>query len=265
MASVVTNIGALMSQKFLRATSMELTITQSHVASGLRVASSADDASSFAVAQGLRADVKSYTSVSSALAGAKAVATVAVTAAETISTRLQDVKAKIVQLSDESISAATRTSYQNDLTQMVTEVNSYLTSASYNGNNLLNTTNNVKTVANIDATTITFQAQNVQNLTLTTVTDSATGSTALTNLATFKATIDTALSQLGANIKSADNHAEFINQVSETVQVGLGALVDADMAKETANLQALQVRQQLGVQALGIANQSPQSLLGLLR
>ena len=59
--------------------------------------------------------------------------------------------------------------------------------------------------------------------------------------------------------------SEFVKQVSETVQIGLGALVDADMAKETANLQALQVRQQLGVQALGIANQAPQSLLGLLR
>jgi flagellin len=265
MASVVTNVGALLSQRYLRATTAELTTVQNHVSSGLRVASSADDASTFAVAQGLRADIKSYTAVSAALSGAKAVATVAVTAAETISSRLEDVKAKITQLSDESISAATRTSYQNDLTQMVSEVNSYLTSASYNGTNLLNTTNSVKTVANIDASTITFTAQNVQNLTLTTVTDSATGSTALSNLAAFKATIDTALAQLGANIKSADNHAEFINQVSETVQVGLGSLVDADMAKETANLQSLQVRQQLGVQALGIANQAPQSLLGLLR
>jgi len=265
MASVVTNVGALLSKKFLRATSAELTTVQSHVSSGLRVANSSDDASTFAVAEGLRADIKSYTAVSSALAGATAVAKVAVTAAEKISSRMEDIKAKIVQLSDESISAASRTSYQNDLTQMVAEVNKYLTSASYNGTNLLNTTNNVKTVANIDASTITFTAQNVQSLTLTTVTDSATGSTALSTLATFKASVDTALATLGANIKAADNQAEFINQVSETVQVGLGALVDADMAKETAALQSLQVRQQLGVQALGIANQSPQSLLGLLR
>jgi len=265
MPSVVTNTGALLAQKYLRATGVELSSVQNHVSSGLRVANSADDASTFAVAQGLRADIKSYTAVSSALAGAKAVATVAVTAAETISKRIEDVKAKIVQLSDESISAASRTSYQNDLTQMVSEINTYLTSASYNGTNLLNTTNNVKTVANINASTITFTAQNVQNLTLTTVTDSATGSTALGNLATFKASVDTALATLGANIKAADAQAEFINQVSETVQVGLGALVDADMAKETAALQSLQVRQQLGVQALGIANQAPQSLVGLLR
>ena len=133
MASVVTNVGALLSQKYLRATSAELTTVQNHVSSGLRVASSADDASTFAVAEGLRADIKSYTAVSSALSGAKAVATVAVTAAEKISQRMEDVKAKIVQLSDESLSAASRTSYQNDLTQMVNEVNKYLTSASYNG------------------------------------------------------------------------------------------------------------------------------------
>jgi flagellin len=258
-------MGALLSQRYLRQTSAELTMTQNHVSSGLRVASSADDASTFAVAQGLRGDIKSYTAVSSALAGAKAVATVAVTAAESISNVMQDVQSKITQLSDESISAASRTSYQNDLNQMVNEVNSYLGSASYNGTNLLNSTNNVKTVANIDASTLTFTAQNIQNLTLTAVTDSATGSTALGQLSTWKAGIDTALAQLGANIKSADNQAEFITQVSETVTVGLGGLVDADMAKETANLQSLQVRQQLGVQALGIANQSPQSLLGLLR
>ncbi|MBL8838909.1 MAG: flagellin, partial [Alphaproteobacteria bacterium] len=134
MTSVNTNVGALLAQKFLRATGSDLNATQNRVSSGLRVAGSADDASSFAVAQGLRADIKSYTAVSSALGGAKAAATVAVTAAETISKRLEDVKAKIIQLSDESLSTASRTSYQNDLTQMLTEVNSYLTAASYNGN-----------------------------------------------------------------------------------------------------------------------------------
>ena len=80
MPSVNTNIGALLAQKYLRATSAQLNSVQNHVSSGLRVAGSADDASTFAVAQGLRADIKSYVAVSSALSGAKAVATVAVTA-----------------------------------------------------------------------------------------------------------------------------------------------------------------------------------------
>ncbi|MBL8835425.1 MAG: flagellin [Alphaproteobacteria bacterium] len=265
MPSVNTNIGALLAQKYLRATSDQLNSVQNHVSSGLRVAGSADDASTFAVAQGLRADIKSYVAVSSALSGAKAVATVAVTAAESISNRLQDVKAKVLQLADDSISAASRASYQTDLQAMIAEVNSYLQSASYNGTNVLASTNNVKTVANIDASTITITAQNVQNMTMTTITGSASSTTALAELNTFKAAIDTALANLGANVKAIDAQNEFIKQVNETVTVGLGALVDADMAKETAALQALQVKQQLGVQALGIANQAPQALLSLLR
>jgi flagellin len=265
MNSVNTNVGALLAQKYMRATSAQLTMVQNRVSSGLRVASSSDDASTFAVAQGLRADIKSYTSVSSALSGAKAVATVAVTAAESISNRLQDVKAKVLQLADDSISPASRTSYQTDLQAMINEVNSYLQSANYNGTNVLATTNSVKTVANIDASTITITAQNVQNLTLSAITGSGSATTALQQLDTFKGSIDGALANLGANIKAIDNQNEFIQQVSETVTIGLGALVDADMAKETANLQALQVKQQLGVQALGIANQAPQALLSLLR
>jgi flagellin len=171
----------------------------------------------------------------------------------------------VLQLADDSISPTSRASYQTDLAAMINEVNSYLQSASYNGTNVLNTTNNVKTVANIDASTITITAQNVQNLTLSAITGSGSATTALNQLDTFKASIDSALANLGANIKAIDNQNEFIKQVNETVTIGLGALVDADMAKETANLQALQVKQQLGVQALGIANQAPQALLSLLR
>jgi len=265
MTSVNTNVGALLAQKYLRATTDQLTQVQNHVSSGLRVSGSSDDASTFAVAQGLRADIKSYVAVSSALSGAKAVATVAVTAAESFSNRLQDVKAKVLQLADDSISPGSRASYQTDLAAMINEVNSYLQSASYNGTNVLNTTNSVKTVANIDASTITIAAQNVQNLTMSAITGSGSATTALTQLDTFKAAVDTALANLGANIKAIDAQNEFIKQVNETVTIGLGALVDADMAKETANLQALQVKQQLGVQALGIANQAPQALLSLLR
>jgi flagellin len=51
----------------------------------------------------------------------------------------------------------------------------------------------------------------------------------------------------------------------DALNAGIGSLVDADLAKENARLQALQVRQQLGVQTLGIANQGPQVLLSLFR
>jgi flagellin len=89
--------------------------------------------------------------------------------------------------------------------------------------------------------------------------------TALDDLATFKGELDTALANLGADLTRIKSQTEFIKQTEETVRIGLGALVDADLARESAQLSANQVRQQLGVQAIGIANQQPQTLLGLFR
>ena len=268
MSSVNTNVGSLLGQKYLRYTAEEMNRVQNRVSSGLRVSTVLDDASTFAVAAGIRADVKAYTAVASALQGAKAAATVAIAAGETVSKRLEDVKAKIIQLADESISAASRTTYQNDLASMVAEVNAYLSQAAYNGSNLLGTVGgsaNIDVVSNINASTLTIRDNQVSNLSLGTITDSNTASTALSSLATFKSGLDTALANLGADVKQVDAQTEFIKQTGETVEIGLGALVDADLAKESAALQSLQVKQQLGVQALGIANQAPQTLLGLFR
>ena len=75
--------------------------------------------------------------------------------------------------------------------------------------------------------------------------------------------VGTALGTLGANAKNIDFQSTFSRTLSDAVTEGLGALVDADLAKESAKLQALQVKQQLGVQALSIANQRPQAILSL--
>jgi flagellin len=268
MSSVNTNVGALVAQKFLRATASELIMTQNRVSSGMRVASAADDASSFAVATGMRADIKSYTAVAGALQGSKVGAQVAVSAGETIAKRMEDVRAKITQMADESISSASRATYQGDLNSMVAEVNNYLRQATFNGINLLGSGgSSVTVVANIDASTLTIRNQDVADLSgaSLTIANAAGASNALSLVASFKSNLDTALAQLGADIKQLDAQTEFIKQSEETVKIGLGALVDADLAKESANLQSLQVRQQLGVQGIGIANQAPQALLGLFR
>jgi flagellin len=243
-------------------------MVQNRVSSGLRVASVLDDASSFSVGAGMRADIKSYTAVAGALQGAKVGAQVAIAAGETITKRLEDVKSKIIQMADESLSSASRAAYQSDLDSMVAEVNNYLDQALYNGVNLLGGSGGtaVKVVSNIDASTLSIRNQDVSDLSISaTITVAADASAALTSLATFKSALDTALARLGADMKQVDAQSEFIRQTEETVKIGLGALVDADLAKESANLQSLQVRQQLGVQGIGIANQAPQALLGLFR
>jgi flagellin len=87
----------------------------------------------------------------------------------------------------------------------------------------------------------------------------------LGKLDTFFEEVKTSLSDLGAGSRQIEGQLSFNSNLSDVVTTGIGNLVDADLAKESANLQALQVQQQLGVQALSIANQSPQTLLSLFR
>jgi flagellin len=77
--------------------------------------------------------------------------------------------------------------------------------------------------------------------------------------------VSSALSKLGTGSKSLASHLVFVNKLQDTVDAGIGNLVDADLAKESAKLQALQTKQQLGIQALSIANQSSSTLLSLFR
>lgn len=273
--SVATNVGSLLGQRYLRSSDRDLQVTQNRLASGLRVASSSDEASTFSVAEGLRGNLKSYTAVGGALGGFKAYASVAVASAEVVSTKLQEVQVKITQLADESLSSAQRSAYQTELGSLGAEIATYINQALYNGTNVLtsSTTASVKTVANIDLSTISIAGQGIATTataifgfaSATSITNNANAVTANTALTTFKGNISTALANLGATVKQIDAQKEFLNQVSETVEVGLGDLIDADIAKESARLQSLQVRQQLAVQALGIANGQPQTLLGLLR
>ena len=77
--------------------------------------------------------------------------------------------------------------------------------------------------------------------------------------------VSSALGSLGASANAITNHINFVSKLQDSLTTGIGNLVDADVAKESAALQALQVKQQLGAQALSIANQSPQILLSLFK
>ena len=97
------------------------------------------------------------------------------------------------------------------------------------------------------------------------MTGAATAKTMVTKLDELTKTMNTKLSELGAGSRKIDNQAAFTSKLSDAIEGGIGNLVDADLAKESARLQALQVKQQLGVQALGIANQAPQTITSLFR
>ena len=92
-----------------------------------------------------------------------------------------------------------------------------------------------------------------------------TATTMITTVNTSIGNVSTALSKLGTGSKALSSHLSFVGKLQDSIDAGIGNLVDADLAKESARLQSLQTKQQLGIQALSIANQTPQSILSLFR
>jgi flagellin len=101
---------------------------------------------------------------------------------------------------------------------------------------------------------------------LRTITDGNIGTAATLEMVETLITrsIDAAAA-LGSSQGRIETQQSFVNNLTDSLKTGIGALVDADMEEASARLQALQVQQQLAVQSLSIANQSPQSILSLFR
>jgi flagellin len=273
--SINTNVGAMVALRNLASTNRDLAIVQDRVSTGQRVSNAKVDASVFSVGQGLRADIKSYEAVATALSSGKGVLSVAISAATSMSDLMQDVKAKIVQLADESITTQMRSTYEDDLESMVGQLRNFVSRAEYNSISLIGTgAADISVVRGVDGTALTIRSQTLEtNLGTFSTTAVALASAASAQGALsaggawqdFFDQIGTALGELGADNRSIEFQLSFNQSVADAVTEGLGALVDADLAKESAKLQALQTKQQLGIQTLSIANAAPNVLLGLFR
>ena len=269
--SVNTNQGALLALQYLNSTNRSLDRVQDRVSTGLKVIGAVDDASSFAIAQGIRADIKGYQAVSQGIANAKGVANIALAGTTAISDLLGDIQAKVTS----ALNAANTTQQQNiiatDFTNLSSQVNQFINNAVYSGRNLLSSgSTSVSVISNIDGSSLTIRTASAvfaaatllggQNLTTT-----AAALQALTIVNQAKATVAAVLGTLGADFRTIQFQDDFISKITDAQEVGLGSIVDADLAKESAKLQALQVQQQLGIQTLNIANQRPNTLLSLFR
>ncbi len=288
--SVNTNTGALAALQALNATSKGLATVQNRINSGLNVSSTKDDSAAFTIAQGLRGDLGGLKAVSSSLSRAKSVTDVAVAGAEQISDVVNQMKTLAKQASDDGISSDTRAAYNKDFKALRDQITTIVNSSEFNGTNLLKSsggavsalqslsnassgsayTPDTLSVANQGLDLATTEAQSTgagtgtlgQNSELT---DSATSKKMVDTLDTVSKSLNTKLSDLGSASRKIDAQMTFTSKLSDTIEGGIGNLVDADLAKESAKLQALQVKQQLGVQALSIANQAPQTITSLFR
>ena len=272
--SINTNVGAMIALQNLNATNTQLATAQSRINTGFKVANAKDNGAIWAIAQNQRADAGALDAVIDSLNRGKSTLDVAMSAAESISDLLNQMKSKALAAVDSSIDTAARTALNEDFKALRDQIKKTVANANFNGANLLKTAApNLTSLADSTGTgklTIASQVMALggANVTVTVgqqFTDTATASTALSKVNASIANVNAAIAKLGTTSKSLDLHTAFVSKLQDTMVSGIGNLVDADVAKESAVLQSLQTKQQLGVQALSIANQSPQIILSLFK
>jgi len=270
--SVHSNASAQIALQNLNQISDRMAATQNRISTGLKVEGAKDNSAVWAIAQNQRADLGAFESVKTSLDRATSLADVTLAAGESISDLIIQMRQKAVAAADPSQTAESRAAYNNDFQSLVRSLQQFAESASFDGVNLLDGSEGAPLafLANVDAIdTIVIDPQDLTSGTLALdvqdLLTEASSVTALGIIDTALATVNSAMATLGAQAKQIETHNTFVSKLMDSLETGIGKLVDADLAKESARLQALQVQQQLGAQALSIANQAPQIILSLFR
>jgi len=270
--SVNTNYGSMIALQSLNATNTALQQTQNQISTGLKVSSAKDNGAIWAISQTEKAQVSSLEAVKNSLNNAQSVLDVTLSAGNQITDLLNQMKQKALAAEDKSITQATRDQYLADYSSLSTAIDNATKSATFNGKNLLDGT---------DATGLSALGNDTGSVLLTSSSNDLTAATLGVTAAGWAddtaakasadavdaalTTVTAAMSQYGVDAKSMDNQLNMVTNVQDALNAGIGNLIDADVAKESANLTALQTKQQLGVQSLSIANSSTNALMSLFR
>jgi flagellin len=268
--SVRTNMSSMIALQNLNMTSRQLETTQNRINTGLKVAGAKDNGASYNIAQQLRSEHSAYDAIRNGLDRAKSMADVGLAAGEAISDVLTQMRDKAVAAMDASISATSRTAYTNEFVSLRDQITSIVANAVFDGANLVGGGVNRDFLANTTGTQlITLPTLDLTlptlGLTGVTLTSAAVATTSRAAVELALTNVNSALARLGVATKRVESHEIFVSKLQDAITGGIGSLVDADLASESARLQSLQVKQQLGTQALSIANQAPQSILALFR
>jgi flagellin len=273
--SVHTNQSALVALQNLNKTNDDMAGVQNRISTGLKVQGAKDNASVWGIAQAQRADLGALGAVKMSLDRAQSIADVAMTAGETVSDLMLQMKEKVTAAMDPSLDSVARTALDADFKALLRQITQVVSDAEFDGANLLDGSlgASIRFLANADANSyITLSGKNmalggaIVTMAATASISTATLATSIqTALTTSISNVNQALGDLGAQSRQIEAHNTFVSKLSDVLNTGIGNLVDADLAKESARLQALQVQQQLGAQALSIANQQPQIVLSLFK
>jgi flagellin len=275
-SSVNTNKGAMVALQSLNATNRDLFKTQNAISTGLKVATAKDNGAIWAIANKMRSDVSAYDRVVESNENASAKVDIAISAGESIMELLNEMKGKALAGSQAGLSASAQAALSADFVQLRDQITNIIANSTFDGANMTNGAAAINAAVSLgDASggnTITVAGANISLggaiVTVAAASDVATSATALTTLGLVNTSITnlgTQITTWGAGSKRLEAHKRFVSKLQDALNSGIGGMVDADLSKESAKLQASQVKQQLGIQALSIANGSAQSLLSLFR
>src|SRR5580658_6369885 len=279
--SVNTNESAMIALQSLDATNAMLDVVQKQVSTGYRVADAVDDGAAYAIAQGIRSTVGALTSANQQLGNSQGLLATTQSGLNNISNTMTSMRDVLVKLSDSSVQSADRTNYVNQYNSMLANVQTFIQDANYDNKTLIgNTSTSNGTFGRLAVArnesgssygittfggselygSIAFTATQLNGATTVAALITATG----TFLNQFNSVND-ALNTVGAETNYVNNQVSYNSDKIDALNSGIGSLVDADLAKESAQLQSLQIRQQLGTQTLSIADQAPAALLTLFK
>ena len=276
MSSILTNTSTMVALQTLKHINMSLGKTQAEISTGKSVASARDNAAIWAISKVMESDVAGFKAISESLSLGSATAAVARNGAEQITDLLEMVKEKVVAAQGQNVD---RTKLQTDVTDLSDQVTSIINASQFNGKNLLNTAGGdmlvlssldrdglgAVTAVSITVASVDFEASLLALAAIDLAFDDASAAAGLVSIETLIQTAIDGAAALGSSQGRIDIQSTFMSNLTDAMRSGIGAIVDADMEEASARLQALQVQQQLGIQALSIANQQPQNLLALFR
>ncbi|PZO07214.1 MAG: flagellin [Alphaproteobacteria bacterium] len=264
--SINTNSGAQIALQALNQTNRELGMTQNRISTGKNISSAKDNGAIFAIATSQRAEQGALNAVINSMQRGQSILDVTLAGGATIVEALEKQKSLAVAIQNSTAASAAETAYLADFNALGSEITRALAGSSFDGVNLFATTTQQTVLTSTGATGNTAQIGRATATTVTTAGGAVAraGATAVivdTAINTFTAFLGT----LGSQSQSLERSLTFTSKLQDAIETGIGNLVDADLAKESAKLTALQTKQQLGVQALSIANQSSGILLSLFR
>ena len=277
--SINTNVGAMVALEALDETNTQLNAAQNEISTGYRVSSASQDGAAYAVAQSVRSDVSALTAANQQLGGVQGLLSTTSSGLNDISNLMSSMRDVLVALSNGNTTGDQRTQYAQQYNSYLANLKSYIEDSSYNGTSLIddlggNTISNVSVIRNEVGATYgiaTFSGSALYaalQFTSTQLGGAATVAALITATGTFITqfnSVGTELNTYGAATNYVTNQIHYNTDKIDALNSGLGALIDADLAQESAMLQSLQIRQQLATQALTLADQSPTTLLTLVK